>query len=171
MWAERCMDAPTNGIFSSPVTSTFTAMRFDENPLTCQCEKWYIFQSCNTSTFTAMRFDENPLTCQCKKRYIFQSCNTSTFTAMRFDENPLTCQCEKRYIFQSCNTSTFTAMRFDENPFTGQCEKEDKKADGLQISHLYRSFASNITAVKGLMSCQPHRVTSGQNVQFGGYPE
>ena len=29
--------------------------------------KEYIFQSYNTSTFSAMRFDENPFTCQCEK--------------------------------------------------------------------------------------------------------
>ena len=29
--------------------------------------KQYIFQSCNTSTFNAMKSDENPFTCQCKK--------------------------------------------------------------------------------------------------------
>ena len=29
--------------------------------------KQYIFQSYNTSTFNALRFDENPFTCQCEK--------------------------------------------------------------------------------------------------------
>ena len=28
-----------NSVFSGPVTSIFNAMRFDGNPLTCQCEK------------------------------------------------------------------------------------------------------------------------------------
>ena len=28
----------------------------------------YIFWSYNASTFSAVRFDENPLTCQCKKK-------------------------------------------------------------------------------------------------------
>ena len=30
------------------------------------CEQ-YIFRSCNTSTFNAMRFDENPVTSQCEQ--------------------------------------------------------------------------------------------------------
>ena len=30
--AEWCTDAPANSIFSGPVTSIFSAMRFDENP-------------------------------------------------------------------------------------------------------------------------------------------
>ena len=29
--------------------------------------KQYIFRSCNTSTFSAVRLDENPFTCQCEK--------------------------------------------------------------------------------------------------------
>ena len=33
------MDAPANSIISGPTTSIFNAMRFDENPFTCQCEK------------------------------------------------------------------------------------------------------------------------------------
>ena len=30
---------PANSICSGPVTSTFNAMCFDENPFTCRCEK------------------------------------------------------------------------------------------------------------------------------------
>ena len=59
------------------------------------------------------------------------------------------CAC-KQSIFQSYNTSTFTAVCFDETPFTCQCEKEDKKAEGVQISHFYWSFLSHVMAVKGL---------------------
>ena len=39
LWAERCTIVPANSIFSSPITSTFNAVRFNENPFTCQCEK------------------------------------------------------------------------------------------------------------------------------------
>ena len=41
-------------------------------------------------------------------------------------------------------------MCFDENPFTCQCEKGNKKAEGFQISHFYRSFSNEIMEVKGL---------------------
>ena len=37
--AKRCTDAHANSILSTPVTSTFSAVRFDENPFTCQREK------------------------------------------------------------------------------------------------------------------------------------
>ena len=30
---------PANSIFFGPVTSNFSAVRFDESPFTCQCEK------------------------------------------------------------------------------------------------------------------------------------
>ena len=33
------MDTPSNSIFSSPVTSIFNAMHFEENPVTCQRKK------------------------------------------------------------------------------------------------------------------------------------
>jgi len=36
---ERCTDAPANSIFYGPIRSVFNAVRFDENPFTCQCEK------------------------------------------------------------------------------------------------------------------------------------
>ena len=35
--ARSCLHA--NSRFSGPLTSTFNAVRFDENPFTCQCEK------------------------------------------------------------------------------------------------------------------------------------
>ena len=34
----RCTDAPANSIFSCPVTSVFSAMRFNEESFTRQCE-------------------------------------------------------------------------------------------------------------------------------------
>ena len=37
--AERCTDAPADSVFSGPITSFFNAMRFDEDPFTCHCEK------------------------------------------------------------------------------------------------------------------------------------
>ena len=58
----------------------------------------------------------------------------------------------KQCIFRSYNTSTFNAVRFDESSFTCQCEKEDKKAERFQVSHFYWPFASDIMAVKGLIS-------------------
>ena len=33
------MDAPANIIFFGPITSAFNAMRIDENPFRCYCEK------------------------------------------------------------------------------------------------------------------------------------
>ena len=35
----KCMDGSVNSIFSSPITSTFNAMSFDESSFTCHCEK------------------------------------------------------------------------------------------------------------------------------------
>ena len=44
--------------------------------------KHVIFRSCNTSTFSVMRLDENPFTCQCEKEdkraYSLSWCFTST---------------------------------------------------------------------------------------------
>ena len=37
--AERCTDAPASSMFSGPLTSTFNAIHFDENPFTWQWEK------------------------------------------------------------------------------------------------------------------------------------
>ena len=37
--AERCMHAPKNSIFRSHNRSTFSAIRFAENPFKCQCER------------------------------------------------------------------------------------------------------------------------------------
>ena len=33
------MDAPANSVFSGPITSTFSAVCFVENPFTCRCKK------------------------------------------------------------------------------------------------------------------------------------
>ena len=41
-------------------------------------------------------------------------------------------------------------MRFRQDPFTCQWERENTKAEGVQISHFYGSFSSDILAVKGL---------------------
>ena len=37
--AERCRDVPANSVFSSPTTSIFNAVHFDENSFPCQCQK------------------------------------------------------------------------------------------------------------------------------------
>ena len=37
--AATCTDAPANSIFSGPITNIFNAVRFDEDPFTCRCEK------------------------------------------------------------------------------------------------------------------------------------
>ena len=58
--------------------------------------------------------------------------------------------------FRSCNTCTFNAMRYDANPFTCQCKKEEENTEGFQILHFYRSFLSDITAVKGLRAATLH---------------
>ena len=44
----------------------------------CAC-KQYIFRFFNTSTFTAMCFDENPFTCQCEKTKTKKGLRVSNF--------------------------------------------------------------------------------------------
>jgi len=65
----------------------------------------------------------------------------------------------KQYTFRSCNTSTFNAVHFDENPFTCQCEKEETRLKGFPNFALLL-VVFDIMAMKGLMSCNPHWVTS-----------
>ena len=36
---ERCSDTHANSVVFAPITSTFNAVCFDENPFTCQCGK------------------------------------------------------------------------------------------------------------------------------------
>ena len=96
-------------------------MRFDENPLTCQCQK-------------EDRFDENPLTCQCQKED-------------RFDENPLTCQCPKEDRFDE-NLLTCQCQKEDQKK--KKSKKKKKKHKGFRFGIFVGRF-SDIMAVKGLM--------------------
>ena len=53
------------GLLTPPLPQPVTILGCTMHKHVC---KQYIFRLCNTSTFNAIRFDENPLTCQCKKR-------------------------------------------------------------------------------------------------------
>ena len=53
------------GLLTPPLPQPVTILGCTMHKHVC---KQYIFRFCNTSTFNAIRFDENPLTCQCKKR-------------------------------------------------------------------------------------------------------
>ena len=55
-------------IFIFLIPSLPQSVKFPGWKMHGHASKWYIFRSFNTSTFNAMRFDENPLTCQCKKK-------------------------------------------------------------------------------------------------------
>ena len=89
-----------SSIVSSYSKSVFSAMGFDENPLTCQREisglkasrtrlKNSIVSSLRNSksVFSAMCFDENPLTCQRenenKKAYGFQISHVILFVVFK----------------------------------------------------------------------------------------
>ena len=54
-------------------------------------------------------------------------------------------------MLQSYNKSNFNVTDFDENPFTCKYLEENKKAAGIEISHFYWLFSSDVMAVNGLI--------------------